>query len=115
MNTRRNDALTAAVPSFADVIVDVTDVVELKVKALDQIRSQGYRGAYARKRTETIEGRLGGMMRIAYGESFVRQRAEVYAALPIEATTIQQIDETAAEQGARTNRLLAGDVPLTEE
>ena len=114
MNSRRSDSLTALAPAFCDVIVDVTDVVDLKVRALDQIRSQGYAGAYARKRTETVEGRIGGMMRIAYGEAFARNRAEVYDSLPIQDSTIRQMTETSAEQVARYGPLLAGAVPLDE-
>ena len=41
------------------VYVDITDVVDKKVKALDCLASQRYDGDYARKRAESVDGYWG--------------------------------------------------------
>ena len=54
-----------------DVFVDITDVAEKKLAALDALVSQGYGGAYARKRIETSDGAFGLAGNCAYGEGFI--------------------------------------------
>ena len=44
---------------YNDVFIDITDVVDKKLAALDCLESQGYGGAYARKRIETSDGAFG--------------------------------------------------------
>ena len=44
--------------------------------------SQGYAGAYNRKRTENGDGAFGGGF-VAYGEGYIRMNAEVHYLLPI--------------------------------
>ena len=51
----RTSVWDAAGGYYADVIVDVSDVVERKLAALNCIKSQAYDGAYARKCTEVAE------------------------------------------------------------
>ncbi len=57
------NVLTAGVGWYPDLLVDITDVVEAKVRALDALRSQRYGGNYARKATEFIDGAIGGRPR----------------------------------------------------
>jgi LmbE family N-acetylglucosaminyl deacetylase len=68
---------------YNDVFIDITDVVEDKLAALDALVSQGYGGAYARKRIETSDGAFGGAVRCAYAEGFIKMNAECHYHLPV--------------------------------
>ena len=57
---------------YNDVFVDITDVVDKKLAALDCLVSQGYGGAYARKRIETSDGAFGTAAGVAYAEGLHR-------------------------------------------
>ena len=63
-----------AVPNY---FVDVTDVVDLKVRALDQMKSQQYAGQYARKSVESWNGVFGFFKGTSYCEGFVMNTSEV--------------------------------------
>ena len=65
-----------------DVFVDVTDVIDRKFEAMECLVSQGYAGAYNRKRTEHGDGAFGGGA-VAYGEGFIRMAAEMHYYLPL--------------------------------
>jgi LmbE family N-acetylglucosaminyl deacetylase len=66
----------------ADVWVDITPVIDRKVRAMDQIVSQAYHGAAARKIVESREGRWGMLSGVSYAEPFVRG-GRTYSALPM--------------------------------
>ena len=66
-----------------DVFIDITDVADKKVAALDCLVSQGYGGAYARKRIETSDGAMGMAGGVAYAEAFISQQAETHYHLPV--------------------------------
>ena len=68
---------------YNDVFIDITDVVKDKLAALDALVSQGYGGAYARKRIETSDGAFGGAVRCAYAEGFIKMNAECHYHLPV--------------------------------
>jgi len=65
-----------------DVFVDITDVIDKKFAAMECLVSQGYAGAYNRKRTEKGDAAFGGGT-VAYGEGFIRMNAEVHYYLPL--------------------------------
>ena len=65
-----------------DVFVDITDVIDRKFAAMECLVSQGYAGAYNRKRTENGDGAFGGGT-AAYGEGYIRMNAEVHYLLPL--------------------------------
>jgi LmbE family N-acetylglucosaminyl deacetylase len=65
-----------------DLFVDITDVIDRKFAAMECLVSQGYAGAYNRKRTESSDGAFGGGT-VAYGEGFIRMNAEVHYCLPL--------------------------------
>jgi LmbE family N-acetylglucosaminyl deacetylase len=67
-----------------DVFVDITDVIDRKFQAMECLVSQGYAGAYNRKRTENGDGAFTGGV-VAYGEGFIRMQAEVHYFLPLTA------------------------------
>jgi 4-oxalomesaconate hydratase len=68
---------------YNDVFIDITDVVDKKLAAMDCLASQGYGGAYARKRIETSDGAFGQAGGVSYGEGFIRLNAETHYVLPI--------------------------------
>jgi LmbE family N-acetylglucosaminyl deacetylase len=63
------EALSIGTQAPPNYFVDVTDVVELKVKVLDIMRSQQYYGKYVRKNVETWSGGLGYNVRRSYCEA----------------------------------------------
>jgi 4-oxalomesaconate hydratase len=68
---------------YNDVFIDITDVVEQKLATLDCMVSQGYAGAYARKRIETSDGAFGNAGGVAYAEGFITMNAETHYYLPV--------------------------------
>ena len=68
---------------YNDVFIDITDVVDKKLAALDCLVSQGYGGAYARKRIETSDGAFGMSGGVAYAEGFISLHAETHDYLPV--------------------------------
>lgn len=75
---------------YNDVFIDITDVVDKKLAALDALVSQGYGGSYARKRIETVDGAFGGAGGTAYAEGFISARAQTYEYLPLSDHTIKR-------------------------
>jgi 4-oxalomesaconate hydratase len=68
---------------YNDVFVDITDVAQLKVACIDALDSQGYSGAYARKRIEASDGAFGIMARVAYAEGFISANSTTHYHLPL--------------------------------
>ena len=68
---------------YNDVFIDITDVVEKKLASLDCLESQGYGGAYARKRIETSDGAFGLAGGCSYAEGFIKAKAETHYHLPL--------------------------------
>ena len=68
---------------YNDLFIDITDVVDKKLASLDCLVSQGYGGAYARKRIETSDGAFGVGAGCAYAEGFIKARAETHYHLPV--------------------------------
>ncbi len=79
----RRDLWDAQGGYYNDVFIDITDVVEKKLAALDMLVSQGYGGAYARKRIECSDGAFGRAGNVAYGEGFIRMHSETHSLLPL--------------------------------
>ena len=73
-----------------DVFVDITDVAEKKLAALDALVSQGYGGAYARKRIETSDGAFGLAGDCAYGEGFISRNPTTHYYLPVTDRALRQ-------------------------
>jgi len=68
---------------YNDVFIDISDVIEKKLAALDCLASQGYGGAYARKRIETSDGAFGAQVRHGYAEGFIKMNGECHYYLPV--------------------------------
>ena len=91
---------------FLPFYVDITDVIELKVKALECMVSQQYGGVYARKRTEVAEGAYGHMMRTAYCEAFVPVHPDLYHTLPISQQRLDWANEMEIETRTRGGKMI---------
>lgn len=107
----RPDVLSHATAGFANVYVDVTDVIELLVKALDKMKSQQYNGAWARKSREVYEGVFGLNVGVAYAEAFIRLRAQVCDYLPLSHYAMARANELEATEHRRQNLLVCHTVP----
>lgn len=105
------DVLYSLYPVFCPIVVDVTDTVERKVRALDKLRSQKYHGLYARKRMEVVDGNYGYYVRVAYGEPFIAFYPEVSRRLPVSDFLRNRARENAEEETARYCQILTPHLP----
>jgi len=109
------DCSLSATPSvFCDLFVDITDVVELKVKAWDAMRSQQYGGDYARKSAETWNGKDGLHMGVSYAEGFVRLKPEIGDFLTVSKERLERANEPETDTHERMNRMIAPFVELPD-
>ena len=106
------DVLTAGQTVWCDVYIDITDVVERKIAALDLMRGQTYDGPYARKRVEAVDGHFGMFCGVAYAEPFTSMLPQVYDRLPITPHTRIKASEPTKDWHARVCKLLAAQVPV---
>jgi len=109
-----HDSLEYAGTARADLYVDISDVIERKVRALDHIGSQYYGGAYARKRAETEDGAYGNTARVGYAEPFQRFLPEVRYLLPVTDAELAHIDEPPEVMMGRRSEMTGGLLPLPE-
>ena len=99
----------------ADLYVDITDVIEKKVRALDEIASQYYGGPYARKRAETSDGHYGNKALVAYAEQFQRFAPMVRYTLPISDAELARITEPQSAHMGRRSEMVGGLMPLAQD
>ncbi len=107
-----SNSLGYAGTSRVDLYVDITDVIEKKVQALDYISSQYYGGAYSRKRAEIEDGAHGSRARVAYAEQFQSYSPMVRYTLPITNAQLDRIDESVEATMGRLSELVGGFLPL---
>lgn len=70
--------------AFPSYYVDVTDVVDKKVRAIQIMGSQKYNiDGYAKKTTEQWNGNFGQKIRVAYAEAFALQYPEIGDTIPV--------------------------------
>jgi len=75
---------------YNDVFIDISDVIEKKLAALDCLVSQGYSGKYARKRIETNDGAFGVSGGVPYAEGFISSASETHYYLPVSDYTLKK-------------------------
>ena len=109
-----SNTLEYASTARVDLYVDITDVIDKKVKALDQISSQYYGGAYSRKRGETQDGHYGNKAGVGYAEAFQRYMPMVRYTLPISDKELDQVDEPMGNMMARRSEMVPAFMPLPE-
>jgi LmbE family N-acetylglucosaminyl deacetylase len=107
-------AMTAQLPWSPDLVVDITDVVEAKVAALDTMRSQQYGGDYARKTIEMVDGAMGSVGGVAYGEGFMSYHPDVASLFPVSDWQLQRASESEADLMHRRSRIIAATVELPD-
>ena len=107
-----NNSLEYAGTSRTDLYVDITDVIEKKVKALDRISSQFYGGPYSRKRSETSDGAYGQSAYVAYAESFQRFLPQVLYYLPITEQEMEGHQQGPEVGMGRRGEIVGGLMPL---
>ena len=94
---------------YNDVFIDITDVVEKKLAALDCLVSQGYSGAYARKRIESSDGAFGTAGGVAYAEGFISASSETHYHLPLSDYSLQKARSSDHEVMNRYSRRISVD------
>ncbi|MFL5756661.1 MAG: hypothetical protein ACJ77N_10220, partial [Chloroflexota bacterium] len=109
-----SNVLSGPLAWYPDLIVDITDVVEAKVRALDAMRSQQYAGDYARKTIEMVDGAMGSAGGVAYGEGFVTYLPNVSRTFPVSDWLLQRASESEADLMDRRTRIIATAVDLPE-
>jgi LmbE family N-acetylglucosaminyl deacetylase len=89
-----------------DVYVDITDVVEKKIRAIDCIQTQYYGGLYARKTVEISDGLSGNIAWTSYAEQFQRFTPPLCYKLPISEFEIRTAEEPREETMLRRGYML---------
>lgn len=87
--------------AYNNVFIDITDVADKKVACLDAMESQGYNGAYARKRIETTDGAFGTTIGVSYAEGFVSLNSTTNYYLPVSEIDRHHASETDHETTRR--------------
>lgn len=77
-----------------DVYVDISSVVERKIRAMDEFVSQGYNGDFARKCVAGHNGHWGSMAGVPYAEAFMRGAVETYDLLPVAERILKRDEHT---------------------
>jgi len=88
---------------YNDVFIDISDVADKKIAALDTLASQGYGGPYARKRIETSDGSMGIAAGVSYAEAFISQNAETHYVLPVTSYALNGARESDHERIKRVS------------
>lgn len=101
--TPRRQVWNAEGGYYNDVFIDIADVADKKVAALDALVSQGYGGVYARKRIETSDGSMGIAGGVPYAEAFISQNAETHYVLPVTSYALQGARESDHERIRRVS------------
>ena len=103
--------LTAEGHRHGDVLVDITPVVERKVRAMDCLRSQYYPGDLARKCIEIVNGRMGLHWRMPYAEEFQSMYPSGYTHLPVNEHLLRLTTTPAGEEVSKL-RIMVTEVPF---
>ncbi|MCD4669840.1 MAG: PIG-L family deacetylase [Actinomycetia bacterium] len=107
-----HNSLKYAGTSDVTVSIDITDVVDKKVKAMDFVSSQYYGGAYARKCAETGDGAHGQTAGVAYSEHFQSFLPMVRYTLPICERNLDFIEEPGDVVLGRRAEIVGAHMPL---
>lgn len=91
--------LSAEGRRFANVLVDITPVVEKKARALDCVASQYYTGDLGRKCIEVTNGRMGLHSSLSYAEAYQVLHPHVYSHLPANQYLMRQASSSKSSRG----------------
>ncbi|MDC0935677.1 PIG-L family deacetylase [Pirellulales bacterium] len=95
-----------ASPRFPAIIVDITDVAEQKLKAIQKIQSQYYGGKFAVKMMEGTNGIHGLHRCVPYSETFVPAYPHVCDYLPVSQHNLRYASEPLEETYQRMGKML---------
>jgi len=107
----QTDVLDHLFTQFPAVLIDITDQVEKKVRALQKIKSQYYQGDMAKKVIECRNGFFGIHQRVPYVEVFVNHLPMVEKHLPVSEHHLRMADGSLAETFADMGTFIAPFVP----
>ena len=107
-----NNGLEYAGTDRSDLDVDITDIIDKKVQAMDRIASRFYGGAYARKVAEYGDGTHGQHASVAYAEQFQRFFPMVRYTFPITDAELDRISESPEAMMGRRSEMAGGLIPL---
>lgn len=109
------NAISGHSQAVANLFIDVTDVVDLKVKALDILVSQQYEGPYARKSVEAWNGVFGFYSGTSYCEAFVLNNPFVEHLVPVCEHWRKRANEEEKNHRIRDTQLIAHAVPYEKK
>lgn len=96
---------------YGNVVLDITPVVDRKVRAMDCLRSQYYTGDLGRKCVEITNGRMGLHLCLSYAESYQTLHPHIFSHLPANEHLMKgAITSTKDRQGGL--RIMVNDVPV---
>ncbi len=96
---------------YGNVLLDITSVIDRKVRAMDCLQSQYYPGDLARKCIEVVNGRMGLHASIPYAEAFQTFHPHVYLHLPANEYLMEQAYTPDSEK-SKGMQILVQDVPF---
>jgi 4-oxalomesaconate hydratase len=94
-----------------NILVDITPVVDRKVRAMDCLNSQYYPGNLARKCIEAVNGRMGLHAGIPYAEAFQTLYPHVHGRLPSNDYLMERA-RTPTHKEVQRMQILVDDVPF---
>lgn len=94
-----------------NILVDITPVVDRKVRAMDCLDSQYYPGSLARKCIEAVNGRMGLHAGIPYAEAFQTLYPHVHSRLPSNDYLMERATTPTSKEVQRM-QILVDDVPF---
>jgi len=106
------NALSGYNAAVANYFVDVTDAAELKVKAMDVMRSQQYQGWYSRKFVECDNGLAGVYNRIPYCEAFMMSKPVISDLIRVSEHWLTRANEPEKVSMDRDFTITAAFVPM---
>ena len=113
VDTQSNMLTNTGKTAYPSYYVDITDVVDMKVKAINMMKSQKYNTeGYAKKTTEQWNGNFGAKVRVAYAEAFAFQYPEIGDTIPISKHRMWLANGDEGEHLATQSGLQAMDVKL---
>lgn len=86
-----------------DLYIDITSVIDKKLRAMNCFKSQGYDGAFAYKFLESHDGDRGRSAGVNFAEAYVRLYNETHEALPLTAHAMQRDELTVHRDYAAIN------------
>lgn len=94
-----------------NVVIDITPVVDRKVRAMDCLRSQYYTGSLGRKCVEVCNGRMGLHLKLPYAESYQTLHPHVFSHLPANEHLMKEASTPTRDLHERL-RIMVNDVPV---